>query len=650
MKRSLYAGLAVVLVFPMVCAGAAFADGIDAWVRAKVKEAASMPTGPADAKLSAKAPTAASLLSSFKDVSVSSPSAPVALLNEPAHQVWETRAGGERFLVHVRPDDVRPYLRLITGLPKVEGADFTAAKALVIEKVLGGDTSKSEISASRVLVSSSETTLRSGKDEVTAPWDTCWVFFIDDAPRANWGHDCRYVFVATDLSAVAVQYARMPMEIQGKVGGNALSFEVISPYVPAKAEVPAAGEETGASAGAPLNFAGDASRCYAVIISGGANQLNNHIRYWGDAAFVYSTLTLKYGYAKDHIYLLVSDGTNPAVDRSNGTNSPTDLDGDLVVDTNYSAIYTNVQTVFAELASILTAGDQLFVFTTDHGTQESGWAAYINLWNWAELHDHQLKDMTIGLPCPVMFAMEQCYSGGFLDDLNQSNRCIATAAIYYRSSYDGDTSPTYDHWAYYWTAAMRGYKPGAQPWLDGAAVNADTDGDGRVSFKEASDYAFANKYVGPGDYYDTPQYQSVPPALGASLFLNQIPTPTPTPTPTPLPAQINLNGSTFGPGAPFNATFVLNRSIEQPFTVFSVIIMPGGSMLNTMTLGPNIGPVASNVPRLDVPFQYPLFSLNLPADAPIGAYEILVAFFDPSRPITGRGDAFLEAAAPFTIQ
>ena len=133
------------------------------------------------------------------------------------------------------------------------------------------------------------------------------------------------------------------------------------------------------------------------------------------------------------------------------------------------------------------------------------------------------------------------------------------------------------------------------------------------------------------------------------------PTPTPTPTtltPTPMPipqAEMVLNGASFARGDFFSATFKLNRSIEQPFTVFAVVIMPDGSMLDALTLGPNVEPIASNVPRLDFPFSYPLLSLNLPAGAPLGNYEVVVVFFDPSKPIRGRADAFLDVSGKFGI-
>jgi len=98
------------------------------------------------------------------------------------------------------------------------------------------------------------------------------------------------------------------------------------------------------------------------------------------------------------------------------------------------------------------------------------------------------------------------------------------------------------------------------------------------------------------------------------------------------------------------STFVLNQSIEKPFTVYAVVFMPNGSMLNALTLTPKVKPVASNVSHLDAPFSYELWCRDdIPGGAPLGLYEVVVAFFDPWKPITGRQDAFLDVSAKFKI-
>jgi hypothetical protein len=95
---------------------------------------------------------------------------------------------------------------------------------------------------------------------------------------------------------------------------------------------------------------------------------------------------------------------------------------------------------------------------------------------------------------------------------------------------------------------------------------------------------------------------------------------------------------------------VLSESIERPFTAYAVIILPNGSMLNARTLDTPLRPVVTNIPSLSAPFQFPLLSTTIPPGAPKGIYEIVAAFFDPTKPITGRGDAFLDVSATFAIE
>lgn len=113
--------------------------------------------------------------------------------------------------------------------------------------------------------------------------------------------------------------------------------------------------------------------------------------------------------------------------------------------------------------------------------------------------------------------------------------------------------------------------------------------------------------------------------------------------------QMLLNRTLLSQGDFFSAVFMLSSSIPQPFTAFAVVILPDGSMLDAVTLGPNLKPVASNMPGLSAPFQYQLLSLSIPGGAPGGPYEVVAAFFDPSRPITGRSDSFLDVHAGFTV-
>ena len=410
--------------------------------------------------------------------------------------------------------DFGPAAMLFPDLPPNPAAQFDDAFRLVVAQVLGTNTYALQLSASPRPLSAADTPLTTwGGRTVPAPWADFWLFFADDDPLANWAHPCRYIFVARDLSAIAIQRARTPLD---------LPLEILLPFLPPTPAFPA--RSPASTRTVPSRFhSGSASNCYAVLISGGCNTNQNATRFWGDTAAVYSTLTLSCGYPKTNIFTYISDGTNPAVDAadlysSSYVDSPTDLDGDGAPDTLGEASAANVSNVFLHLQSILQPTDQLLVFVTDHGNHTPGGAerdSELNLWNNEVFRDADLAALTAPLPCPVFFAMEQCYSGGFLDNLDQPQRAIATAASHDTTSSAGDTYPFFDQWCYEWIAALRGFYPSTNaPWQNAAPCDGDINGDGLVSFREASH--FANSLAPAGD---SPQYADSPPYFGSRLFL-----------------------------------------------------------------------------------------------------------------------------------
>jgi hypothetical protein len=342
------------------------------------------------------------------------------------------------------------------------------------------------------------------KTVLTAPAPG-WFVFVDLLPGANYEHPCAYVFVDQttgelqrfDAMTPPRQLTRLIEITQGRDNPPAGSSEdAIARYRERLAQLPK-----------PLP--GTRGQAYAFIISGGADSGNNHIRYWNDCAFIYSTLTGYYGYADNNIRVCISDGTNPAVDRSDGTNSPADLDGDGDPDIEFPATLTYIDQVFDQLALTLTSSDQLFIFTTDHGGQESGYDCYLNLWNWEELRDDQMAAFIAAMPCQtIVCTFEQCFSGGMVDDLQGDGRIIATAANWNEYSWAMPPNYVYDEFVYYWTSAVAFETPSGTP------VNADTNSDGLISMHEAFIYAQTHDTAD-----ETPQYSSTPVNLGDIINL-----------------------------------------------------------------------------------------------------------------------------------
>ena len=183
------------------------------------------------------------------------------------------------------------------------------------------------------------------------------------------------------------------------------------------------------------------------------------------------------------------------------------MDGDGSNDIQYAATRANITQVFNTLRNRLTPADNLFIYTTDHGGQESGTDVYMNLWNEIIRDDEFASEINKVNAGKINICMEQCHSGGFIDDLQANNRVIATACRFDESSY-AMSNLIYNEFVYHWTAAVAGRTP------QGAFVNADSNNDGIVSMREA--FLYAQNH----DIQDeTPQYLSIPAILGQVVSL-----------------------------------------------------------------------------------------------------------------------------------
>jgi hypothetical protein len=205
---------------------------------------------------------------------------------------------------------------------------------------------------------------------------------------------------------------------------------------------------------------------YAVLISGGWDADHAYLRYWYDLQFMYYVLIDFLNYSSSHIIVIYKDG-NP------------EFAGGMPV--NYSCTYTNIQTAFSYLNSTMTSRDDLFIFTTNHGSP-----GYLCLWNHDLMSPSDFAYILAPIPCNHMvILMEQCYSGCFINALAATNRVIITAANSTESSWAASgTQGPFDEFSYQFTTAIR------QETLNGYPVNPDNDNDGGVSMTEAFNYAF----------------------------------------------------------------------------------------------------------------------------------------------------------------
>ena len=241
---------------------------------------------------------------------------------------------------------------------------------------------------------------------------------------------------------------------------------------------------------------------WAVIISGGYNMSNNYMRYWNDCQSIYLTLTQSLGYQKDQIYCIVSDGTSSGIDRRIGLSlydsSPLDFDGDGNNDIQYAATKANISSVFTNLASSVSSGDEVLVFMTDHGGSGSGGQFY--LWEGQTLTGSELRTELSKLGSDIMVdvVMGQCYSGTFKNFVNCTFETFSCSCS---SGQEAETTGItgYNYYLHYWTEAL-------------TTASVDTDNDGKKSIIELSAYAKTKTVAAVSN--QTPQYQSTPEVFG----------------------------------------------------------------------------------------------------------------------------------------
>ena len=386
---------------------------------------------------------------------------------------------------------------LISGAAQVNSAD--KALDLVKSKILGPAFEDKGVFVKETLSQPGETIADWHGTAIAAPSEG-WIIFIDDIPQAGWEHACRYIFVSRDGEIRIEKSTSPPHDFHLFTPVQTRSYRenyLAENRYPTRTKFtpqtdPIVGEK------------------WALLVNGGYAQSSNYPRYWNDLSNIYCTLVDIYGFEDDHIIVLCSDGTNPAPDQSNGQSSNLDLDGDSDPDIIGPAVLTFVDAVLDSLAQLLTEDDLFLYFQTDHGSSNAGWSVYANLWNMEHLEDVHFAQKIAQFPqCQISFCFEQCYSGGFEDDLmwdNQPLRDFNSACEYNALSWG---MGNYDAFVFYWTAALRGED------AYGVQVDADYNDDGHVSMKEAFVYAIRHDTQN-----EDPQWASNPGPYGNYETMN----------------------------------------------------------------------------------------------------------------------------------
>ena len=245
---------------------------------------------------------------------------------------------------------------------------------------------------------------------------------------------------------------------------------------------------------------------YAVLISSTIQYMDE---FWNDLKIMHDILVNNYGFiddnepgfnpTADHIAYLFGDGNDV---RSGIYGSP---EGTTITD--FSATKDNIKTVFTNLNYVMTDHDLLFVFTFDHGAHDANYQhSFLEVQD-GEIRDDDFSQNYVGLVqhyARRIIVMQQCFSGGFINDFYTStNTIMITACTSTEEAHEADDYPTWENeyvngrtyhhaeFSYHFMSALRGETP------QGNGVNADYNNNGAVSIYEAFDYANSHDSYNP---------------------------------------------------------------------------------------------------------------------------------------------------------
>lgn len=325
------------------------------------------------------------------------------------------------------------------------------------------------------------------KQKIPLKRDTIMVF-ADDAPQYNWAHPCRYLLHDAKTGELYHEVkAQFPPYMSEDVPKTFKAFHEPVPMKDVKLHYPIVPKLR-------CPVLGLKGERYAVLFSGASNN-----RHTNDLEFLYRTLRDIYGFSAQNIHVLNYDGS---INYSGEPKPVGNWPGDNTayrMPVHGKGTKADLDAVLDTLKTKLKSNDLLLLHTNNHGGH-NGTESYLCTYSGA---DYFAKDFALklgSLPkinC-LMVMMEQCHSGGFnspiLANSTAAYTSVSSACEELRSSIGG---AHFDPFARDWISAMMGSTPNG----GALASNPDTDGTGKVSAREAHNYADALKHT-----YDTPVY------------------------------------------------------------------------------------------------------------------------------------------------
>ncbi|MCP3960633.1 MAG: hypothetical protein GY719_22550 [bacterium] len=354
-----------------------------------------------------------------------------------------------------------------------------------------------------------------------------YLVVIDEAPGAFWTHPVSYELHETETGEVTVIHEQYPLESPNlEVEMVALHIPDIPGLLPRKEDrdLPEPLQvEVGRLEKILWHKSFDLPRpCtahrHALFVAG----VDNMPHFHDDFLIMRDVLLETYGYRPDNIVIVLGDGSDYA-------DLPVDYPGTIV------GLDDALDSYRPGGSRELGADDHLFLFGFNHGGIESGDAYLCMHPAWTpKYYDHQLRAKLDDIHCgDLIVAMNQCHSGGFIDDVLASTGpggiAIMTACRSDQSAYPATGGGSHGYLAAALATALNwAFPAGVGATFPGHAVGTvsaqDNNLDGRLSAEEA--WLYVHDMMHAHHWHtingiETPQWGTSTPTAGAALFWGQ---------------------------------------------------------------------------------------------------------------------------------
>ncbi len=165
----------------------------------------------------------------------------------------------------------------------------------------------------------------------------------------------------------------------------------------------------------------------------GINGYGGFDEFWNDTYLMWEML-YKYGFKDENIYVLYGDGDD-YFDRGDRYNVTLNFPGEFTEITDYAATVASVNNIFSWLKNgnsnrgipEMAENDFLFIWTFDHGGSAGNNNSILYLMD-GSISDVSFASLADQLDYDKRVVwMQQCFSGGFIDNLENVKTLIATA-------------------------------------------------------------------------------------------------------------------------------------------------------------------------------------------------------------------------------